>query len=216
MRMMRRRAVWTTNLTGLLLGFGMFGSFILIPQFVQLPESTGFGFGATVTAGGPVPAPVVGRDARRRTVAGRSPARFGSRLPLLIGTFTASSSFALLAIAHTQPWEIYVASALLGVGIGLSFASMANLIVEAVPQTQTGVATGMNTIMRTIGGSIGGSIAASIVAANLLGGLPRESGFTLAFAISAVAVLVAFLAALAIPRFERNRAGAGALSPARS
>ena len=93
---------------------------------------------------------------------------------------------------------------------------MANLIVEAVPQTQTGVATGMNTIMRTIGGSIGGTIAASIVAAHLLGGLPRESGFTLAFAISSVAVFVAFLAALAIPRFERNPARAGALSPARS
>ena len=50
--MMRGRAVWTTNLTGLLLGFGMFGSFILIPQLVQLPESTGFGFGATVTEAG--------------------------------------------------------------------------------------------------------------------------------------------------------------------
>ena len=36
--MMRLRGVWTTNLTGLLLGFGMFGSFILIPQFVQMPD----------------------------------------------------------------------------------------------------------------------------------------------------------------------------------
>ena len=216
MRMMRRRAVWTTNLTGLLLGFGMFGSFILIPQLVQLPESTGFGFGATVTQAGLFLIPSSVAMLVAGPVAGTLAGRFGSRFPLLIGTFTASSSFALLAIAHTQPWEIYLASALLGVGIGLSFASMANLIVEAVPQTQTGVATGMNTIMRTIGGSIGGSIAASIVAANLLGGLPRESGFTLAFAISSVAVLVAFLAALAIPRFERNRAGAGALSPARS
>ena len=49
-----------------------------------------------------------------------------------------------------------VVSALLGVGLGFSFASMANLIVEAVPATQTGVATAMNTIMRTIGGSLGG------------------------------------------------------------
>ena len=216
MRMMRGRAVWTTNLTGLLLGFGMFGSFILIPQLVQLPESTGFGFGATVTQAGLFLIPSSVAMLFAGPVAGTLAGRFGSRFPLLIGTFTASSSFALLAIAHTQPWEIYLASALLGVGIGLSFASMANLIVEAVPQTQTGVATGMNTIMRTIGGSIGGSIAASIVAAHLLGGLPRESGFTLAFAISSVAVFVAFLAALAIPRFERNPARAGALSPARS
>ena len=78
---------------------------------------------------------------------------------------------------------------------------MANLIVEAVPQSQTGVATGINTIMRTIGGSIGGQIAATIVAGHLLvaSGLPEESGFTLAFAISAAGVALAFLATLATP-----------------
>ena len=52
MRMMRTRAVATTNLTALFVGFGMFGAFILIPQFVQVPESTGYGFGASVTAAG--------------------------------------------------------------------------------------------------------------------------------------------------------------------
>src|ERR671922_260986 len=50
--LLRRRGVWTTNLTGLLIGFGMFGSFILIPQFVQTPEQAGYGFGADVTAAG--------------------------------------------------------------------------------------------------------------------------------------------------------------------
>jgi MFS family permease len=37
MRMMRLHAVWTTNLTALLLGFGMYSSFILLPEFVELP-----------------------------------------------------------------------------------------------------------------------------------------------------------------------------------
>ena len=44
---------------------------------------------------------------------------------------------------------------------------MANLIVEAVPQHQTGVATGMNTIMRSIGGALGAQIAAAIVTGHL-------------------------------------------------
>src|SRR5205823_4594946 len=39
MRMMRLHAVWTTNLTGLLLGFGMYSSLVLIPEFVELPAS---------------------------------------------------------------------------------------------------------------------------------------------------------------------------------
>ena len=84
---------------------------------------------------------------------------------------------------------------------------MANLIVEAVDQRQTGVATGMNTIMRTIGGSLGGQIAATIVSGHIAAsGLPQESGFTEAFAMSAVGVSVAFLFALAIPARGKRRA----------
>jgi hypothetical protein len=52
MRMMRLKSVWTTNLVAVLLGVGMYSSFILVPQLVQLQESTGFGFGATVTEAG--------------------------------------------------------------------------------------------------------------------------------------------------------------------
>ena len=52
MGMMRLRGVWTTNLAGLLLGAGMFASFILVPQFVEMPKSTGYGFGASVLGGG--------------------------------------------------------------------------------------------------------------------------------------------------------------------
>jgi len=73
----------------------------------------------------------------------------------------------------------------MGVGIGLAFAAMANLIVEAVDRTKTSVATAMNTIMRTIGGSLGGQITASVVAAHTIGasGAPAETGFTIAFVI---------------------------------
>ena len=45
MRMLRLRGVWTTNLATLLIGYGMFSTFILVPQFVELPRSTGFGSG---------------------------------------------------------------------------------------------------------------------------------------------------------------------------
>ena len=57
MRMMAERGVLTTNLTGLLVGFGMFGSFILVPRFVQvIPAESGFGFGATRHRGRRLPA----------------------------------------------------------------------------------------------------------------------------------------------------------------
>jgi MFS family permease len=88
----------------------------------------------------------------------------------------------------------------MGVGIGFAFASMANLIVESVDVTQTGVATGMNTIVRSIGGAIGSQVSAGIVTATLAAnGLPTERGFTIAFASCAVALAVAFVVALRIP-----------------
>jgi hypothetical protein len=64
----------------------------------------------------------------------------------------------------------------------------------------------MNTIMRTLGGSLGGQIAASIVTAHVVAGtaFPKESGYTAAFAMSAIGLLLAFGAALAIPRVRQR------------
>jgi EmrB/QacA subfamily drug resistance transporter len=201
MEMMRQRAVLTTNLTALLVGFGMFGSFILIPKFVEIPTSAGYGFGATVTEAGLFLLPSALIMLFAGPVAGFLGTRFGSKLPLLLGTGVATFAFGYLALFHEARASIYIASILLGVGIGFAFASMANLIVEAVEQRQTGVATGMNTIMRTIGGSLGGQIAASIVAGHVSAktGLPTESGFTAAFLLSGAGVAGAFAFALAIP-----------------
>ena len=204
MRMMRDRPVLTTNLTALLIGFGMFGSYILVPQFVQAPVSSGFGFGASVTTAGLFMLPSALVMLVAGPISGLMGSRYGSKLPLLIGTTLACASFLMLAVWHSTHLAIYIATALMGLGIGFSFAAMANLIVEAVDQSQTGVATGMNTIMRTIGGAIGGQVAASIIAGHLTAsGLPAESGYTTAFAVA-----MAVLAALAIP----GRLGAGSLA----
>lgn len=201
MRMMRDRAVLTTNLTALLVGFGMFGSFILIPQFVQIPTSAGFGFAASVTEAGLYMLPSAATMLIAAPLAGWLGGRIGSKLPLQLGTAIAAAAFVFLALVHDEPWSIYVGTSLLGLGIGFSFASMANLIVEAVDQRHTGVATGINTIMRLIGGSIGGQVAASIVAGHIAAGtaLPEESGFIAAFVMSAVGVGAAFVLAFWIP-----------------
>jgi EmrB/QacA subfamily drug resistance transporter len=200
MRMMRNRAVLTTNLTGLLVGFGMFGSFILVPQFVQIPASAGFGFGASVTEAGLYMLPSAATLLVAAPLAGWLGGRIGSKLPLQVGTAIAAAAFVFLALVHDDPWSIYLGTSLFGLGIGFSFASMANLIVEAVDQRHTGVATGINTIMRLIGGSIGGQVAAAIVAGHIAPtGLPEESGFTAAFVMSAVGVGAAFVLAFWIP-----------------
>jgi MFS family permease len=128
-----------------------------------------------------------------------------------MGSLFACAAFAILAVAHAHPWQMYLGSALLGAGIGLAFASLANLIVEAVRPEQTGVATGMNTVMRTIGGSVGGQVVASILAGTVVAGtLPSEHGFTVAFSVAALACALAALASLAVPPRERRTEPAAA------
>jgi MFS family permease len=200
MRMMRLRGVWTTNLAALVFGFGMYSSFVLVPEFVELPKSTGFGFGASVTEAGLFMVPATVGMLIAGPVSGRLSTTVGSKVPLMLGSLISCVSFGLLALVHEAGWEIYVAMLVLGIGIGFAFASMANLIVEAVSPHQTGVATGMNTIVRTIGGAIGSQVSAGIVTATLaLSGLPSESGFTIAFAASAGALAVAFFVSLLVP-----------------
>src|SRR6185503_18662439 len=123
-------------------------------------------------------------------IAGMLAGRVGSKVPQILGSVFAGLSFAMLAAAHGERWEIYVSVALMGFGIGLSFAAVGNLIVEAVPAANTGEATGMNAIMRTIGGALGSQVSAAIVAAHAIGdGVPAEAGYTQAFSIASAAIM---------------------------
>jgi EmrB/QacA subfamily drug resistance transporter len=200
MRMMQIRGVWTTNAVALLLGFGMYASFILLPEYVETPEQAGYGFSASVTGAGLflLPSTIAMLIAGAQT--GRLEKRFGSKPPLLAGAALSALSYLLLAVARDERWEIYLAALLLGAGIGLAFAAMINLIVENVGPEQTGVATGMNTLTRSVGGAFGGAIVASILAGSVEHGFPSADGFTLAFAACAIAVALGVLVGLAIPR----------------
>jgi MFS family permease len=199
--MMRIRGVWTTNAVALLLGFGMYASFVVLPELVETPARVGYGFGASVTGAGLflLPSTIAILVAGAQT--GRLEKRFGSKPPLLAGAATTGASYVLLALAQSEPWEIYVATLLLGTGIGLAFAAMVNLIIENVGPAETGVATGMNAVTRTVGGAFGGAAVASIVAASVGGGgFPSAHGFTVAFTACAVALALGVVAGLGIPQ----------------
>jgi MFS family permease len=138
-------------------------------------------------------------------ISGRLSNLVGSKVPLVLGSILTTIAFVVLTIA-TSRWEIYLATTLVGAGVGLSFASMANLIVEAVPAAQTGVATGMNTIVRTIGGAIGAGIAASVLGAHLLAsGEPAKHGYTITFVLCTAVLIAGVLASLAVPGHKRRQ-----------
>jgi EmrB/QacA subfamily drug resistance transporter len=208
MNMMRRTAVWTNNLVALLIGIGMYAVFAFLPEFVQTPKSTGYGFGASITQSGLILLPASVTMFVVGMAAGGFARRIGAKAVVVIGCLIGLVSMSMLAFAHQQRWELFVATAIMGVGFGLAFSAMSSLIVSAVPPEQTGVASGMNANIRTIGGSIGAALMASIVTSGpAADGLPRESGYTHGFAMLAGALVVAALAAMLIPAAGRRPRG---------
>jgi EmrB/QacA subfamily drug resistance transporter len=216
MRMMSQRPVLLTNTTALIAGFAMFGTFVLVPQFVSTPESAGYGFGASPIVAGLYLVPASAMMLFAGPVAGMLGRRYGSKWPLASGMGLVALAALGLAGAHDVPLHVVVSMVLLGAGVAAAFAAMAALITESVRPTETGVATGMNTVMRTVGGVIGGQIGAAILTSYAVGdsGFPDEEAYTIAFGLSAVAAALASCVAVFITapfRARRRAAPAEAL-----
>ncbi len=222
MRMMTNRPVLFANVTGLIAGLAMFGTFAVIPQLVQLPNGlppelarmVDYGFGASATKTGLYLVPGAIAGFFTGPLAGILGRRFGPHVPMAIGVGLAAVGFGLLVPMHEHSWQIFLGMGIAGAGIPMSFAAMAHVIVQSVRQSETGIATGMNTVMRTVGGVVGGQVVAAILAADTLGAtsVPAESAFTIAFAIAGVGSALAIPAALlgAPRRAGRLRAAAQA------
>jgi len=133
------------------------------------------------------------------TVAGRVERRFTSRRALIAGAAISAVACGWLAVASERPYDMLISGALFGVGIGLAFSALGNLIVSAVPEEQTGVASGMNTVLRTLGGALSGQIAATFIVSSTVHGQPQLSGFTATFAMSALFLAGCVGAGLLIP-----------------
>ncbi|WP_306191066.1 MULTISPECIES: MFS transporter [unclassified Streptomyces] len=200
LRVMRLPAVWTTNTAALLFGAGMYAIWSFLPGFVQTPTRAGYGFGASVTAAGLLMLPMLVAMFLSGVLSGRLQPVLGAKTLLMAGAGLGALACGFLAVWHDQQWQVALVAGVFGFGIGLAFASMANLIVGSVPADQTGAATGMNANIRTIGGSLGTSVTSLLVTGHLQpSGLPYASGYTHGFALLALLCLGAASAALLVP-----------------
>jgi MFS family permease len=205
LEVLRRPAVAMTNLSGLMVGLGMFAGFLLIPQLAQVPASTGYGLGTSVSTAGLLLAPASVTQLLASPLVASLGNRVGFRATLALGGLIVTAAFAAIAVAHTHVWELLASGALLGTGLAFAIASTANLIVDAVPRSDVGIATGINTVTRLAGGAFGAAISAAILEGNTLAatGQPTEPAYVAAFTFAAIAGLLAFAAALRVPRAPR-------------
>lgn len=210
MRMMRLPGVWNANVAAILVGAAMFGVWAFFARFVQEPVATGYGLGATVGQAGLIMLPMLVLMALAGFLVGPIGRVLSSRGQVVAGSVLIGLSTAAIAVFHAAVWELTIAAALFGLGLGLVFAAMTNVVVQSVPPTQTGVATGMNANLRTIGSGIGTALMTAIVTGSAgagagAAGEPTESGYTVGFLVLAGAgLLAAVISAIGRPTRRRT------------
>jgi len=210
MRIMRQRAVFWTNVLAVVVGFSMYGTYLLMPTLVQLgsglpPQERAlvpYGFGGSVVMAGLYLMPATIMMLIIGPLGGALEPRVGARWLTFVGLAAIGTAAFILTVAHSQPWQLVLAIGVLGVGVGLVYAMLAKLIVDAVAPQVTGVAMGMNTVMRTVGGTIGAQMSAAFLTTFTVSGtlLPAEKGFTLTFLLAGIVAMVGLTAVFLVPK----------------
>ncbi|MFJ1708130.1 MFS transporter [Kitasatospora sp. NPDC088346] len=209
MKMMSRPAVAFTNISGLLIGFGMYGSFLVISNFAQTPEKLAhYGFTATVLHAGVMLLPSAVGSMVAAPVGALLIARRGPRLPLVLGGVLGAVAMFYLALRHGHEADLYLSSAVFGLGVGLAYAAMPAYINGAVPVEQSGIANGMNAVLRTVGGAVGTAVMGAILTGDTIKHLPIPvllptlDAYKHAFWTAGVMCLVAAVVPFAIRRIK--------------
>jgi EmrB/QacA subfamily drug resistance transporter len=212
MRFFRNRTFALANIASLLMSFGMFGSIFLLAQFFQTVQGyTPLGSGLRIlpwTAMPMIVAPIAGA--------------LSDRIPpsRIIGTGLALQALGLAWIAAvSSPTMSYSAIvipfAISGIGMGMFFAPIANVVLSTVLPAEEGQASGANNAIRELGGVFGVAVLAAVFAdyGGYGSGTSFVDGMTPAVYIGAAVVAVGAVAAFAIKRRPR-RAEVVELEPA--
>jgi EmrB/QacA subfamily drug resistance transporter len=197
LRLFRSRTFSAANIASLFMYFGMFGSIFLLAQFFQVVQGySPFQAGLRTLPWTIMPIFVA-------PTAGYLSTRTGTR-PLIV-TGLALQAIALAWISAvatpTVAYEAIVpAFVLAGIGMGLFFAPIANVVLSAVRPEEEGKASGANNAIREIGGVFGVAVLASVFSASgsYVSGEAFVDGLVPALRVGAVAVAVGAVAALAI------------------
>lgn len=203
LRTTARREVLLTNLASIMIGVSFFVISLVLPQLLQLPASTGYGLGQSMVVAGLCVAPLGVTMMFTAPVYARLSARYGPKVTLVLGLLVIGAGYAGGLGLLDVLWGPVVISVVVGAGIGLAYASLPALIIDAVPASETGAANGLNTLMRSIGTSMSSAVVGMVLAstANTVGGveIPSMHGFRLSFMIATAAVTVGLVLALFIP-----------------
>ena len=195
--LLKRPPILLGNIATLLVGMGLYFSFLGTTGFVEAPVGSGYGFTASVLdASVQFLLPGALAAAVTALLAGRYIERFGPRLVIAVGASVGAVGFTALMIWHTHPWQIVLAGLLTNAYISLGYGALPVLVLQSgVAEDETGIATSLNAIFRKVGSAIAAALFAGLEKPAADGHIP-ESAFIAIFALGAVTALMVLLLAL--------------------
>jgi EmrB/QacA subfamily drug resistance transporter len=203
MHFFRSRAFTAANTASLLMNFGMFGAIFLLTQFFQTAQ----GYSPLESGLRVLPwtlAPMIVAP-----IAGALSDRIGGRPLLATGLALQAAGLAWNAFV-SDPAASYTALVgpfvISGIGMGLFFAPLANVVLGSVRTQHEGKASGANSAIREMGGVLGVAVLASVFSQT--GGYSSADAFVdglvPATYVGAAVVAVGALAALMVPGLRRD------------
>ncbi|UQN13826.1 MFS transporter [Gulosibacter sp. ACHW.36C] len=183
------------------MGFALFSSSIAFPQLLETPVAAG-GLGLDLLPASLVLVPSGLAMLAMSPIAGRIERSVGSKPLLIAGAIVLTVAYLICVFVRLHVWTIAVVNTVIGVGVGLGYASMPALIMGAVPRNETGAANGLNTLMRSFGTTVASAVVGAIIAASA--GEDVTSSYSLVFLLGLIAAAVCAAIARFIPRPRVN------------
>jgi MFS family permease len=182
----------------------------VLPIIMQQPEWTGLGFGLTATVTGLLQLPIMLLYLCGSPLSGYLAGRYGARQATLVGAALISIGWVAIALNHSNLWFLMAMDYVQALGMAVLYASIPNVIVEEAPTERVSEATGVLSVLRSVSLGIGSQMVAFTLTLAVIsdpdkgpGKFPAEIAYTLTFGGMALACLLLFAAAYALPRRGR-------------
>lgn len=204
LRLFRIRAISVVNATSFTFSLGVFGAVFLLAQFFQVVQ------GYSPLDSGLRTLPWTAAPMVVAPIAGLIVDRVGARVLIASGQALLAVALGWMALVTTVDvtYGSYVVPFLLaGVGMGLTFAPTASVVMGAAAENDRGVASGTNNTVREVGVAMGVAVLASVFAS--AGGYASPAqfvdGLVPAVWVGAAVVAVGAFVALLIPGPSKTR-----------
>jgi MFS family permease len=211
LRQVRNRSVLTADISGFLISIALYLLLPIIVEFVQIPRSAGYGFGASLVVSGLVLIPLSAGSFVASRLLVVYERRFGPWTMIPLGSVVFALAASFFAFEHSALWEAFVTVAICGLGVGFTMGAMPGFIVRTVAPSETGSATGFYQVVRGIGLTVGSALSAAVLLSHTRHGqaLPDVDGFKVALIIASALCLATGVVSFVLPgRAPSRRNGA--------